>query len=81
MVRYSAPADLKALLLQRCEKVQKNRHTVLFKRGELSFGMFLVLRGAVSLNFGVDGSSPGTRPMVLVLWSAYPQVSQGAITA
>ena len=58
MPRYSAPADLKALLLRCCEKVQKTRHTVLFKRGEVSFGMFLVLRGRVSLDFGVDGSSP-----------------------
>jgi CRP-like cAMP-binding protein len=58
MTRYSAPADLNALLLRRCEKVQKTRHTVLFKRGEVSFGMFLVLRGRVSLDFGVDGSSP-----------------------
>lgn len=58
MPRYSAPTDLKALLLQRSDKVQKNRQTVLFKRGEVSFGMFLVLRGAISLDFGVDGSSP-----------------------
>jgi CRP-like cAMP-binding protein len=58
MARYSAAADLKALLLERCEKIQKTRHTVLFKRGEVSFGMFLVLRGTVSLDFGVDGSSP-----------------------
>jgi CRP-like cAMP-binding protein len=58
MARYSAPADLNGLLLQRCEKVQKIRHTILFKRGQLCFGMFLVLRGTVSLDFGVDGSSP-----------------------
>ena len=58
MGRYSAPADLKGLLFERCEKVQKIRHTVLFKRGEVSFGMFLVLSGTVSLDFGVDGSSP-----------------------
>ena len=58
MARYSAPADLKALLFERCEKVEKDRHTVLFRRGEVSFGMFLILRGTVSLDFGVDGSSP-----------------------
>lgn len=58
MPRYSAPADLKALLLQCCKKIRKTRDTVLFKRGEVSFGMFLVLRGRVSLDFGVDGSSP-----------------------
>ena len=58
MARYSAPADLKALLCERCERVQKTRHTILFKRGEASFGMFLVLAGTVSLDFGVDGSSP-----------------------
>ena len=58
MPRYSAPADLKALLLQCCKKIQKTRDTVLFKRGEVTLGMFLVLRGRVSLDFGVDGSSP-----------------------
>jgi CRP-like cAMP-binding protein len=35
-----------------------NNHatTVLFRRGERAFGMFLNLGGTVSLDFGVDGS-------------------------
>ena len=56
MPRYTAPPDLHAALEQRCERVRKPRSTVLFRRGERAFGMFLILRGAVSLDFGVDCS-------------------------
>jgi CRP/FNR family transcriptional regulator, cyclic AMP receptor protein len=56
MPRYTAPADLHAALEQRCKRVRKPRSTVLFRRGERAFGMFLILRGAVSLDFGVDCS-------------------------
>jgi CRP-like cAMP-binding protein len=31
---------------------------VLFQRGEKTFGMFLVLRGTVGLDFGVDAVTP-----------------------
>ena len=57
MARYTAPPDLHAALEQRCERVRKPRSTVLFRRGEKAFGMFLILRGTVSLDFGVDGSA------------------------
>jgi CRP-like cAMP-binding protein len=54
MPRYAAPPDLYASLERSCEKVQKPSRTVLFRRGEQAFGMFLVLRGMVGLDFGVD---------------------------
>ena len=57
MPRYTAPPDLYASLEQRAEKVQKSRRTVLFRRGDQAFGMFLVLRGMVGLDFGVDVSA------------------------
>lgn len=56
MPRYSTSSDLLAELQQHCEVVQKQKHTILFKRGQSAFGMFLVLRGRVALDFGVDGS-------------------------
>jgi CRP-like cAMP-binding protein len=55
--RYTAPPDLYDALEQRCEKVRKAKPTVLFRRGEQAFGMFLILRGTVGLDFGVDSSS------------------------
>jgi CRP/FNR family transcriptional regulator, cyclic AMP receptor protein len=54
MACYIAGSDLFAALEQRCERVRKPRSSVLFRRGEKAFGMFLVLRGTVSLDFGVD---------------------------
>lgn len=56
MPRYVAPPDLYAALERICERVRKPRSTVLFRRGEASFGIFLVLAGAVALDFGVDSS-------------------------
>jgi len=53
----TALADLYAALEQCCERVRKTRSTVLFRRGQRASGMFLVLRGTVSLDFGVDGSA------------------------
>lgn len=50
-------SDLYAVLEQRCQRVRKPKSTVLFRRGEKAFGMFLVLRGTVSLDFGVDAST------------------------
>ena len=65
MACYIARSDLYAALQQRCERVRKPRLTVLFRRGEKAFGVFLVFRGTVSLDFGVDASTalacgPGT---------------------
>jgi CRP-like cAMP-binding protein len=57
MACYTAPPNLHTALEERCEKVRKPRSTVLFRRGEAPFGMFLVLSGTVSLDFGVDGSN------------------------
>lgn len=58
MFRDSTPNDLHAELERRCARVQKQRHAVLFKRGQSPFGMFLVLSGTVTLDFGVDGANP-----------------------
>jgi len=57
MACYIAHSDLYVALEQRCDRVRKPRSTVLFRRGEKAFGMFLVLRGTVSLDFGVDAST------------------------
>jgi CRP-like cAMP-binding protein len=50
------PNDLYAALEQCCERVRKPKGTVLFQRGEKACVMFLVLGGAVNLDFGVDGA-------------------------
>jgi len=57
MPRHTARPDLHMALEQLCEKVRKPRSTVLFRRGERPFGMFLIFRGTVNLDFGVDGSA------------------------
>jgi len=57
MACYIAHPDLYTALERRCDKVRKRRSTVLFRRGEKAFGMFLVIRGTVSLDFGVDTST------------------------
>jgi CRP-like cAMP-binding protein len=57
MACYIARTDLYPALDQRCERVRKARSTVLFRRGETAFGVFLVVRGTVSLDFGVDTST------------------------
>ena len=56
MACYIAQPDLYAALERRCDKVRKQRSTVLFRRGAKAFGMFLVIRGEVRLDFGVDAS-------------------------
>jgi CRP-like cAMP-binding protein len=58
MATKSAPPDLQTALQGCCEKFNEPKQTVLFRRGEAAFGMFLVLKGKVSLDFGVDGSNP-----------------------
>lgn len=54
MASCTAPANLSTFLEQNCERIQKPRSKVLFRRGEKAFGMFLVLSGRVSLNIGID---------------------------
>ena len=46
--------DLPTFLEQHCEKICKPKGTVLFRRGEKAFGVFLVLSGRVSLDAGID---------------------------
>lgn len=58
MTQHVVPKDLLTALQSCCRTVQKLKHTVLFHRGEASYGMFLVLSGSVSLDFGVDARSP-----------------------
>ena len=54
---YTAPVKPQTALEQRCdEKVRKPRCTVLFGRGEKATGLFVVLSGRVSLDFGVDAA-------------------------
>lgn len=54
-VGSSLPQDLQTVLEACCTKFNEPNQTVLFRRGEAAFGMFLVLKGKVSLDFGVDG--------------------------
>ncbi|MGC2194010.1 MAG: Crp/Fnr family transcriptional regulator [Terriglobales bacterium] len=56
MAGYSAFANLQTALENRCERIYKPRSAVLFRRGEKASGMFVVLRGKVSLDFGVDSA-------------------------
>jgi CRP-like cAMP-binding protein len=51
----------KNLILWSVIRFNEPKQTVLFRRGEAAFGMFLVLEGKVSLDFGVDGSNPLNR--------------------
>jgi CRP-like cAMP-binding protein len=57
MAPYFPPPDLHEALQKRCEKLKRTRLTVLFRRGQAPFGMFLVITGAVRLDFGVDVSN------------------------
>ena len=50
----TARLELQFALEQRCEKVCKPRFSALFRRGEKASGIFVVLSGKVSLDFGVD---------------------------
>ncbi len=49
-------ANLQTTLEQRCEKVRKPRFSVLFRQGDRTSGMFVVLSGKVSLGFGVNSA-------------------------
>jgi CRP-like cAMP-binding protein len=56
MACYVPPTDLQTALQGRHEIVYKTKSAVLFRRGEKAFGMFVVLSGKVSLDFGADSS-------------------------
>lgn len=54
MAIFTAPISLQTVLEQQKQRVRKSKRAVLFRRGEKAFGMFVVLSGKVSLDFGVD---------------------------
>jgi len=54
MADYAQAADLRAVLDRGCERLRKAKQTVLFRRGENAFGLFIVLCGAVKLDLGVE---------------------------
>ena len=58
MAPQLAPPDLSLAFQQRCETMRRSKFSVLFRRGEKAFGTFLVIKGTVYLDFGVDGSNP-----------------------
>ena len=51
-----APINLQAALEQASERITKRQGAVLFRRGDSSHGMYIILDGKVSLDFGVDSS-------------------------
>lgn len=56
MTCYIPPTDLQTALQQGRVIVYKPKSSVLFRRGEKAFAMFVVLSGKVSLDFGVDSA-------------------------
>jgi CRP-like cAMP-binding protein len=48
--------DLQTTLLLHGEPIRKSKSAVLFRRGQKADGMFVIVRGKVSLNFGVDSA-------------------------
>jgi CRP-like cAMP-binding protein len=57
MEPYTGFPNLFLALERNCERVWKPRSTVLFRRGDKAVGMFIVFKGTVVLDFGVDGSA------------------------
>lgn len=51
-----APINLQAALENGPERMSKRNGAVLFRRGDTAHGMYMVLAGKVSLDFGVDSS-------------------------
>jgi CRP-like cAMP-binding protein len=56
MAGYSIRSCLQITLEKQGERIRKSKSDVLFRRGEQGRGMFLVLSGKVSLDFGVDSA-------------------------
>jgi CRP-like cAMP-binding protein len=52
----SSTDDLQTALHRGCKKIWKAKSSILFRRGQSASGMFVVLRGTVTLDFGVDGA-------------------------
>jgi CRP-like cAMP-binding protein len=53
MANGTAPIYLPAFLEEHCARISRPKSTVLFRRGEKAFGVFLVLSGKVSLDMGI----------------------------
>ena len=51
---HTAAANLEFVLEKGCERISRSKFTVLFRRGDKCFGMFIVLKGKVSLDVGTD---------------------------
>ena len=45
-----------SILKEGSERVQRKKSTILFRRGEKAAGLFVVLSGKVSLDYGVDSA-------------------------
>lgn len=56
MAGYSVRSCLQITLEKQGERIRKSKSDVLFRRGEQGRGMFLVLSGKVTLDFGVDSA-------------------------
>lgn len=56
MADDTAFANLHHALEHRCERVNKPRSAVLFRRGDKAAGLFVILSGKVSLDLGVDSA-------------------------
>ena len=54
MVSLTAPVSLQRALADGCKRICKSKSTVLFRRGEKAYGMFIVLSGNISLDVGGD---------------------------
>lgn len=50
----SSVSDLHTFLQQSCARIRKSKNSTLFREGEKAFGVFVVLRGTVRVDFGVD---------------------------
>jgi CRP-like cAMP-binding protein len=48
--------DLQTTLRLHGEPIRKSKSAVLFRRGQKADGMFVIVRGKVSLDFGVDSA-------------------------
>jgi len=59
MATNTVPTPLQIALEEGGKKIRRKKYDVLFQRGDKAFGMFLVLSGEVSLDFGVDSPASG----------------------
>ncbi len=50
------PFDLKQALEDGSDRIHRKKSVVLFRRGERAAGMFVILRGKVTLDYGADSA-------------------------